>query len=453
MATPRKPKPTVDAQPVESRLGAAVAMGHNTATADSIEPCASMAPGPSSSSTDRNFESRCASAATASINDGHPLPLTDRSGGPPPTLASTLESTAHASRPTDGFVGRPFSRGLTTWWRDFLFATGSLLVILAVGAALVGANVLGTALLMLVGLAVWLPIAGLLAARHATSFNVCAETACEREHADTPGAANRVTLTRLIMGLAFAALTLGTGALLWLQYGLTTPIADFFSPPSSTSTFVANTAIVGVIAPLDQTHSSSLMHHHLGHAASPWAWTLLWTLAALALLLDAVDGAIARATNSASAFGARFDMEVDAAFLLVLSLVAWWHAGIGVWVLLIGAARYVFVAASWRWRWLSAPLPFSQRRRIIAALQGLALVIAITPLSAQYWNQTLVAVALAALILSFAIDAVAQFRRATSATNRPETPPAESTLAKMAPTETEDKTTPPDATSSQNPVI
>ena len=41
---------------------------------------------------------------------------------------------------------------------------------------------------------------------------------------------------------------------------------------------------------------------------------------AVALILDAVDGKVARRTGTASALGARFDMEVDAFLILVLSV-------------------------------------------------------------------------------------------------------------------------------------
>ena len=46
----------------------------------------------------------------------------------------------------------------------------------------------------------------------------------------------------------------------------------------------------------------------------------LITLATVALILDAVDGQVARRTATASPLGARFDMEVDAFLILVLSV-------------------------------------------------------------------------------------------------------------------------------------
>ncbi len=45
-------------------------------------------------------------------------------------------------------------------------------------------------------------------------------------------------------------------------------------------------------------------------------------------------------------FGALLDMETDAFLMLVLSTLVWAEGRAGVWVLLIGAMRYLFVGAS-----------------------------------------------------------------------------------------------------------
>src|SRR5215218_11011335 len=74
-------------------------------------------------------------------------------------------------------------------------------------------------------------------------------------------------------------------------------------------------------------------------------------LAAVALVLDAVDGWVARRSGTVSALGARFDMEVDAFLILVLSVYV--AQSVGPWVLVIGAMRYVFVVVSWVLPWLS----------------------------------------------------------------------------------------------------
>ena len=83
--------------------------------------------------------------------------------------------------------------------------------------------------------------------------------------------------------------------------------------------------------------------------------TLLVTLTVVALLLDTIDGRVARRTGTTSAFGARFDLEVDAFLILVLSVDV--ARTTGTWVLAIGAARYGFVAAGWLLPWLRLSLP------------------------------------------------------------------------------------------------
>ena len=60
---------------------------------------------------------------------------------------------------------------------------------------------------------------------------------------------------------------------------------------------------------------------------------LLVALVAPALALDAIDGWVARRTGTVSELGARFDMEVDAFLLLVLS--AYVAENMGFWVLAI----------------------------------------------------------------------------------------------------------------------
>src|ERR1700729_2775160 len=64
---------------------------------------------------------------------------------------------------------------------------------------------------------------------------------------------------------------------------------------------------------------------------------LLVTLASVALVLDAVDGWVARRTQTSGTLGARLDGEVDAFLILVLSVYVARSAG--TWVLAIGAAR------------------------------------------------------------------------------------------------------------------
>ena len=138
-------------------------------------------------------------------------------------------------------------------------------------------------------------------------------------------------------------------------------------------------------------------------------WTLL-ALTAPALLLDAVDGPVARRTGSTSAVGARLDMEVDAGLLVVLSLAA--APVVGGWVVLIGAMRYLLVAASWVRPELRTPLPPSTFRRGVAGLQGVVLAAAIAPFVPRWVATAAALVALGLLIASFTSEVVTMERLA-----------------------------------------
>lgn len=125
-------------------------------------------------------------------------------------------------------------------------------------------------------------------------------------------------------------------------------------------------------------------------------------LAAPALALDAVDGRVARRTATASPLGARFDMETDAALLMVLSVQA--ALLLGPWVLAIGLMRYAFVVASWVVPWLSGTLPPRFSAKAVAALQGIVLVVAVSGILTLPVAASLVAIALVLLVWSFAYD-------------------------------------------------
>lgn len=132
-----------------------------------------------------------------------------------------------------------------------------------------------------------------------------------------------------------------------------------------------------------------------------------WMVAGLALLvlaLDGVDGWLARRLNECSDFGARFDMEVDAALVLVLSLGVRAAGLAGLWVLLIGLMRYAFVLAGAVWPWLREPLPPSMRRKLVCVWQISALVLVLTPLVGPPMATFLLLSSLAGLALSFVLD-------------------------------------------------
>ncbi|MGH8549599.1 MAG: CDP-alcohol phosphatidyltransferase family protein, partial [Methylococcales bacterium] len=71
-------------------------------------------------------------------------------------------------------------------------------------------------------------------------------------------------------------------------------------------------------------------------------WIGLFAL--LLFALDAADGWVARRWNLSSEFGEFFDKEVDAFFLLALCLLLYADRRLGLWILIPGLLRYLFVA-------------------------------------------------------------------------------------------------------------
>jgi phosphatidylglycerophosphate synthase len=144
--------------------------------------------------------------------------------------------------------------------------------------------------------------------------------------------------------------------------------------------------------------------------------TALWWIIALstvAMVLDGVDGRIARLTGTQSAFGARFDMELDAALIMALCVLVWGSGKVGAWVLLIGLMRYGFVAAGWVWPALTAELPPSFRRKLVCVVQGVALLVGLGPIVPVWLAVGGNAVALALLSWSFAVDVLWALRAAS----------------------------------------
>jgi phosphatidylglycerophosphate synthase len=127
---------------------------------------------------------------------------------------------------------------------------------------------------------------------------------------------------------------------------------------------------------------------------------LLVTLAAVALVLDLVDGWVARRTAQETQLGARFDGEVDAFLILALSVYV--APECGWWVLAIGAARYLFLAGEWLLPWMRAPLPPRRWRKVVAATQGVVLTVAAAGVLPLALMQALLLAALALLTASMA---------------------------------------------------
>ncbi|HBG30717.1 CDP-alcohol phosphatidyltransferase family protein [Candidatus Macondimonas diazotrophica] len=141
-----------------------------------------------------------------------------------------------------------------------------------------------------------------------------------------------------------------------------------------------------------------------------WGWeqpVLGWESVALGtafLLADGLDGTIARRQGTASPFGARFDLEVDALFVLVAGLLLLRTGQVGAWVLISGLLRYGYLLAG-RWQpALSRALPPSRRRAVFGVTNAALLTAGFAPVFSAAWVQAMAGVGLTLVLLSFLID-------------------------------------------------
>ena len=90
--------------------------------------------------------------------------------------------------------------------------------------------------------------------------------------------------------------------------------------------------------PLSRLALTAMLGGLLGESSPAIAWVAA-AIAASILLLDGVDGWLARRGGWTSAFGARFDMETDALLILFMAALCWQLDKAGAWILLSGTLR------------------------------------------------------------------------------------------------------------------
>jgi phosphatidylglycerophosphate synthase len=210
------------------------------------------------------------------------------------------------------------------------------------------------------------------------------------------GAAVGIGAVAWFTGVAYALVTM-----ILLQHGLSSSGLKGYGPADWVT--AGRTTLIGVVA--------ALVVDSLEHAPAVGP---IVGLVVVALLLDGVDGQVARRTGTTSAFGARFDMEADSFLVLVLSLYVAGSAGW--WVLAIGGMRYAFVLGIWSAPWMRGTLPPRYWRKVVAATQGVALVTATAGLLPFRANVVLLLIALALLLESFGRDVVWLWRDGHPAT-------------------------------------
>ena len=155
----------------------------------------------------------------------------------------------------------------------------------------------------------------------------------------------------------------------------------------------------------------ALLFGFVAEPAVPLTAWLVVIIGTVCIGLDGLDGWLARREGLVSRWGARFDMETDALAILALSLLAWQLDKAGIWVLAAGGLRYLFLIASFVFRWLAHELPPSRRPQTICVIQVTSLIVCLTPSVTLPWSGLVAAVGLALLVWSFSIDSCWLARR------------------------------------------
>ena len=143
---------------------------------------------------------------------------------------------------------------------------------------------------------------------------------------------------------------------------------------------------------------------------------LVWVpgvLFAVAASLDAVDGAVARVTDSVTELGGRLDVELDGLTVLVGATAIVVQGSAPVAFLAVGFARYLFVFGIWsrRRRGLAVSgLPPSQLRRFLGATAMVAIWLALLPVPGQRLSWLLTAFVMVPFLLHFGRDWLAVSR-------------------------------------------
>jgi len=131
---------------------------------------------------------------------------------------------------------------------------------------------------------------------------------------------------------------------------------------------------------------------------------MVFAIAAIAFAMDGLDGWLARRSGLSSAFGARFDMEVDAVLSALLAIIVLTSGRAGPEVLVLGFMRYGFVALSCVVPRLKGDLPESFRRKTVCVVQIATLLMLICPLTPVVLLTPATLAAGLLLVWSFAVD-------------------------------------------------
>ena len=147
-----------------------------------------------------------------------------------------------------------------------------------------------------------------------------------------------------------------------------------------------------------------LVASFIGESETTFVAWVATVIAMSIVVLDGLDGWLARRSKMVSAFGARFDVETDALLIMTMSVLVWQHEKVGMWVLLGGFMRYAFVFTGLLLQWVAAELTPTRRAKIMSVCYMVGLSVALLPFVMKPFSVIVVGSSLLALTFSFAID-------------------------------------------------
>jgi phosphatidylglycerophosphate synthase len=150
----------------------------------------------------------------------------------------------------------------------------------------------------------------------------------------------------------------------------------------------------------------------IGFAMNEITRSWVYLVFAANVILDVVDGHLARRSGQTTWFGAVFDREVDALFVLVAYLYFYFVDGIAGWILLPGALPYAYRLVVWKF---GAPAAAETKVRVAAWMAGFNYVLLLFAIAAPIQSQLYVLIASTGLVtFSFLVSSWMVQRHARS---------------------------------------
>ncbi|MEC9205676.1 MAG: CDP-alcohol phosphatidyltransferase family protein, partial [Pseudomonadota bacterium] len=165
---------------------------------------------------------------------------------------------------------------------------------------------------------------------------------------------------------------------------------------------IINILIFSIIINIDQFNIVDTRNNYIN---------ILPVLFFISLILDGLDGYLARLLDQTSEFGTKFDLEIDTFLLLLLSFSLYKDFNANLAVFLIPLYRYLFFILQFKLKWLRTPLPESMRRKFICFFVTLLLIISHFSFFPMYLVNGFINLSILLITFSFLKDIIWLYRK------------------------------------------